>query len=46
MMGEVVGMAAALCKENDCGPRAVYEHHLAALEALLRRGVGRASARE
>ena len=41
MMGEVVGMAAAVCKEHDAGPRAVYALHLEALKEKLSRGVGR-----
>lgn len=28
MMGEVVGLAAHLCKKKDCLPRDIYEHHL------------------
>lgn len=35
MMGEVVGKAAAICVENSCGPRRVYEDYLATLEGLL-----------
>ncbi|MCB9879672.1 MAG: FAD-dependent oxidoreductase [Planctomycetes bacterium] len=41
MMGEVVGMAASLCVELDCAPRAVYADHLDELRQLLRRGAGR-----
>jgi hypothetical protein len=41
MMGEVVGMAAALCKRHECLPRDVYAKHLDALKELLVRGVGR-----
>ena len=40
-MGEVVGMAAALCKAHDCAPRAVYQQHLDELKQLLTQGVGR-----
>jgi hypothetical protein len=40
-MGEVVGMAASVCKKHGADPRAVYEQHLAELQTLLRRGVGR-----
>jgi hypothetical protein len=40
-MGEVVGMAASLCKQHSCEPRAVYEQHLDELKQLMRRGVGR-----
>ncbi|MCQ2389737.1 MAG: FAD-dependent oxidoreductase, partial [Kiritimatiellae bacterium] len=40
MMGEVVGMAAAICRKHGCDPRGVYECHLEELKALMRRGVG------
>jgi hypothetical protein len=40
MMGEVVGMAAKVCRDNSCRPRAVYENHLEALKALMAKGVG------
>lgn len=36
MMGEVVGMAASLCKKHTTTPRGVYEKHLEELKALLR----------
>ena len=39
--GEIVGMAASVCKEHDTDPRGVYEKHLADLQDLMRRGVGR-----
>ena len=41
MMGEVVGMAASLCKRDDASPRDVYEHHLDELKALMQAGVGK-----
>ncbi|MGM9757349.1 MAG: FAD-dependent oxidoreductase [Candidatus Cryptobacteroides sp.] len=41
MMGEVVGMAASLCKANGCLPRQVYQHHLPELKELMRQGVGK-----
>ena len=41
MMGEVVGMAAALCRENTCSPREVYQHHLPQLKALMQEGAGK-----
>jgi hypothetical protein len=41
MMGEVVGMAASLCKKHNTTPRRVYEQYLEELKELLRRGVGR-----
>jgi site-specific recombinase XerD len=40
-MGEVVGMAASLCKQHDCTPRAVYQQHLDELKQLITRGVGK-----
>jgi len=40
-MGEVVGMAASLCRQHGITPRDVYERHLAELQNLMRRGVGR-----
>jgi hypothetical protein len=41
MMGEVVGMAATLCRRNKCLPRDIYYSHLDALKDMMRRGVGR-----
>jgi len=41
MMGEVVGMAAAVCKRRDTGPRGVYEDHLDELKQLMTEGVGK-----
>ena len=32
MMGEIVGMAASLCKQYESSPREVYTKHLDALE--------------
>ena len=40
MMGEVVGMAAALCRRHEVNPRAIYEQYLDELKELMRRGVG------
>jgi len=40
MMGEVVGMAAAVCRRHDTGPRGVYSDHLDELKELMNRGVG------
>jgi len=40
MMGEVVGMAASICKKHDCNPRDVYKSHLDELKALMAKGVG------
>jgi len=39
--GEIVGMAASLCKAFDTNPRGVYEKHLADLQERMRRGVGK-----
>lgn len=41
MMGEVVGMAASICKERNTTPRGVYAEHLPELQDLATRGVGR-----
>ena len=40
MMGEVVGMAAKVCKDRSCLPRGVYANHLEDLKALMSKGVG------
>ena len=40
MMGEVVGMAASLCRKHGCDPRGIYEKYLAELKALMTKGVG------
>lgn len=40
MMGEVVGMAASICKEHETTPRGVYLHYLEELKKLMSRGVG------
>jgi len=40
MMGEVVGMAASLCKHHGTTPRGVYEEHLPKLITLMEKGVG------
>jgi hypothetical protein len=42
-MGEIVGMAASICKQNECSPRDVYKHHLADLRKLMAAGTGRES---
>ena len=39
MMGEVVGMAASICKERNCFPRDVYASYLDDLKAAMRKGV-------
>jgi hypothetical protein len=35
LMGEVVGMAASVCRKHDVTPRAVYEKYLGELEDLM-----------
>jgi len=40
-MGEIVGLAAAVCKERDCDPRQVHDEHWSDLEARMRRGAGK-----
>ena len=39
--GEIVGMAASVCKEFDTNPRGVYGKHLAELRKRMRMGVGK-----
>ena len=41
MMGEVVGMAATVCKQNKVKPREVYEKHMEDLKALMKKGIGK-----
>ena len=41
MMGEVVGMAAKICKDYRVMPRQVYQNHLPELKALMKEGVGK-----
>lgn len=40
MMGEVVGMAASICKKKNCLPREIYESHFGELKALMAKGAG------
>ncbi|MDR2472492.1 MAG: FAD-dependent oxidoreductase [Tannerella sp.] len=40
MLGEVVGMAASICKKHNALPRAVYQNYLPELKALMTEGVG------
>ena len=39
MMGEVVGMAASICKKYGVLPRGVYQSHLDELKSLMKEGV-------
>ncbi len=41
MMGEVVGMAASICKNRNTTPRGVFVEHLPELKELATRGVGK-----
>lgn len=41
MMGEVVGMAASLCREHGALPRDIYRYHLGELKQLMEQGVAR-----
>ena len=41
MMGEVVGMAASLCKQYQTTPRQIYWYHLQELKSLMEKGVGK-----
>lgn len=41
MMGEVVGMAASLCRKHSASPRDIYRHHLPELKAMMKAGAGR-----
>jgi hypothetical protein len=40
MMGEVVGMAAFLCKKHKEIPRNIYQYHLQELKERMKEGVG------
>lgn len=39
MLGEVVGLAACVCKKHECTPREVYRKYLDELKELLKLGV-------
>ncbi len=41
MIGEVVGMAAALCNKHTCQPRDVYNDYLEELKDLMKEGCGK-----
>lgn len=40
-MGEIVGMAASLCRQYETSPRGVYQQYLSELKRLMERGVGK-----
>jgi len=39
--GEIVGMAASVCKEFNTNPRGVYKKHFTDLQKRMRKGVGK-----
>ena len=41
MMGEVVGMAASICNDNNALPRDVYTTYLDELKVLMEKGIGK-----
>ena len=41
MMGEVVGMAASICRDHGARPRDVYEKYLDELKTLMKQGAAR-----
>jgi hypothetical protein len=41
MMGEVVGMAASLCKKHNASPRGIYQSYLPELKSLMQEGVNK-----
>lgn len=40
MMGEVIGMAASVCKQKNCTPREIYSTHFEELKKLMLAGTG------
>ena len=40
-MGEIVGMAASICKKQQCSPRKVYTNYLGELKSAMTRGAGK-----
>ncbi len=42
-MGEITGMAAAICGKHACLPRDVYTNYLGELKELMKRGTGNAA---
>ena len=41
MMGEVIGMAATVCKNHGALPRKVYETYLSDLQEMMAKGIGK-----
>jgi hypothetical protein len=44
--GEIIGMAASLCRKRDTTPRGVYAQHLGELQSLMRVGAGKVQGAE
>ncbi|MFC1717690.1 FAD-dependent oxidoreductase [Candidatus Poribacteria bacterium] len=42
LMGEIVGMAAYLCRKNSTTPRGIYQEYLNDLKALMEKGTDKA----
>ena len=40
MMGEVIGMAASICKRYNVLPRGVYENYFPDLQKLMEKPIG------
>jgi hypothetical protein len=40
-MGEIVGMAAFICKTRNCAPRDIYGKYLAELQRIMKKGAGK-----
>jgi len=41
MVGEVVGMAASVCKKYNASPKAVYNKYFDDMKALMVKGTGK-----
>ncbi len=41
MMGEVVGMAASICKDHNVMPRAIYQDYFSELDKMMQKGAGK-----
>ncbi|MDH5603971.1 MAG: FAD-dependent oxidoreductase [Cyclobacteriaceae bacterium] len=40
MMGEVIGMAASICLQENSSPRGIYQEHFGKLQKLMEKGIG------
>ncbi len=40
MMGEVIGMAASVCKNNNTLPRGIFENYFSELQKFMEVGIG------